>query len=342
MNLPSAVKVVDLECLAFKENASMLPTTSVHGINIPLFSLRSHKSSGIGEYLDLIPIIDWVESISFRIIQLLPLNDSGGDPSPYSALSSKALHPLFISLWALPFLDSIPDAEKYLQDLRGCNSALRFNYHDVSKAKEDFLRTYFDYAFSKVNELAEYQEFIAKERWLDTYAVFKTLKQKHNLIAWWEYEEQYRHPSKESIIRWKACFQDEINYHKMCQFFAFSQMHEVAKAARSKGILIKGDIPILINRDSADVWSYREGFILEFAAGAPPDMYSKEGQYWGFPLYNWIEHEKEGFSWWRERLQVAEQFYDMYRLDHIVGFTEFGQYLSTNPLQKGFLAEKPS
>lgn len=313
----------------------MSSTASIHGINIPLFSLRNHKSSGVGEYLDLLPMIDWVKRISFQVIQLLPLNDSGTDPSPYSALSAKALHPLFISLWALPFLDAVPDAEDYLEGLRECNCSVRFDYHKVLQAKEDFLHTYFEYAFSKVTELAEYQEFITKHKWLETYAVFKTLKEKQNLVAWWEYEEQYRHPTKENIAHWSELFKDEVNYHKMCQFFAFSQMHEVANTARSQGILIKGDIPILINRDSADVWAFRDGFTLEFAAGAPPDMYSKEGQYWGFP-YNFPEHEREGFAWWKERLQVAELFYDMYRLDHIVGFYRIWAIPLNKPAREGF------
>jgi len=291
-----------------------------HGINLSLGSIRNQGSSGIGEYLDLIPLIEWTSSIGFDIIQLLPLNDSGGDSSPYSALSAQALHPIYISLWALPHLELMPDAEAMLIDMRRCNSSKRFNYHAVLKAKIEFLSIYFEYVFEKVKELPAFKKFVLEQPWLSVYALFKTLKQNHSEVAWWEWEKQYQKPTPELFLQLKAEFQDHLDFHTMVQFFAFNQMQSVKRTAAQHKILIKGDIPILINRDSADVWNYQDGFTLDMAAGAPPDMYNSDGQYWGFPLYNWSRHEADGFSWWKQRLHVAEKLYDMYRIDHIVGF----------------------
>jgi len=275
-----------------------------HGICLPLLSLRNPNSSGIGEFLDLIPLIHWCKEIGFNVIQLLPLNDSGHDPSPYSAHSAMALHPIYLSLKELPFIEKF---QEQLEPLKKCNGSKRVHYHMVLAAKEAFLRHYAENSFPDIKQWPAYQEFVQQE-WLQGYVEYKALKEINRELPWWEWKSSTK-PTRQ-----------ELEYHKFVQFLCFEQMKQVKKVADEKKIFLKGDIPILINRDSADVWQYRDFFTLEYAAGAPPDNYSKEGQYWGFPLYHWQKLEEDGYSWWKRRLAIAEQFYHIYRLDHIVGF----------------------
>ncbi len=263
-----------------------------HGFALPLSSIRVNNGHGIGEYLDLIPLIDWCKETHFEIIQLLPLNDSGHDPSPYSAHSAMALHPIYLSL-----------------DIKAADSnSKRVNYQEILKAKETFLKSYIKEILPDLTKRKAYRDFL-QEKWLDGYARYKTLKAINDEKAWWDWSDI---PSELP--------EDIVEHHKAVQFLCFEQMQEVKKRADEVGIAIKGDIPILINRDSADVWQHPELFNLDYAAGAPPDYYSEDGQYWGFPLYRWDILEKSNFQWWKERLKVAEKLYQMYRLDHIVGF----------------------
>ncbi len=251
-----------------------------HGINTPLFSLKTEKSSGIGEFLDLLPLIDWCETIGFSIIQLLPLNDSALDPSPYNAVSAFALHPIYVSLHALPFV-----TDKDLEPFQPLNHLSKIDYPKVLSLKLAFFKEYFNRHFSSIQSDPSYKTFIANHKWLKSYVDFKG-------------EE----------------------FHALIQYFAFQQLKSVKLYANQKGIFLKGDIPILISPDSLDVKLYPADFNLDLRAGAPPDMFTPDGQYWGFPTYHWDAIEKEGFTWWKERLSVASEFYDIFRIDHIIGF----------------------
>jgi len=296
-----------------------------HGVVLPCFSTRRACASGVGEFLDLIPLIEWLSSVNCDILQLLPLNDSGNDSSPYSALSAHALHPLNISLWALPFLDEVPQSKKMLQELSVCNSSVRFCYQNVLRNKEEFLKYYFDHVFEKIKRSDSFQKFVEKHNyWLDIYCSFRVLKNRNEQKPWWEWKE------KGPVINGEKAF------YQMIQFFAFSQFEEVKSAARRYGVFVKGDIPILINKDSADVWHHTHLFSFGHTAGAPPDMFNEDGQNWGFPLYCWKEHEKDHFSWWKERLKTAENLYDLFRIDHIVGFFRIFAIKAGDSAKEGF------
>lgn len=319
-------------------NYERVKKTPHHGINLPLFSLRNPKSSGIGEYLDLIPIIEWVSKLGFDTIQLLPLNDSGDDSSPYSAQSGIALHPIYLSLRALPYLKEVlPDCEEELDRLSICNSSQRFSYPRVHEEKIAFLWSYFDSSFDKFKNDPEYQAFVTNEAsWLEDYALFKVLKHFHHGHAWWDWGTFAKNKTKEFLRSFKEEFENEMNFHMLMQFLAFSQWKKVKQAAEANHLFLKGDIPILISRDSADVWANQSLFMLEYAAGAPPDMYSEEGQYWGFPVYNWAKIEESGYLFWKERLKFAQKLYDLYRLDHIVGFFKIWAIPYGRPSKEGF------
>jgi 4-alpha-glucanotransferase len=279
-----------------------------HGLCFPLASIRGQKSFGIGEFLDLLPMIDWLSTTGFDTLQLLPLNDSGKDPSPYSAHSALALHPIYLSLWNLPHLELFPEIRAAAQ--KEYPYEKRISYLQVLEEKEKILKQYFLKAFPLIRENPAYQDFVKQNPWVEQYALYKALKEAHLEKPWWEWEEKQDLPVKE----------DELHFHTLLQYLAFDQMRMVKEAAEKKGIFLKGDIPILLNRDSADVWMHKELFLLDFSAGAPPDMYNQEGQDWGFPLYNWQEHEKEGYAWWKRRLLLASSLYHIFRIDHVVGF----------------------
>lgn len=293
---------------------------SHHGIVIPLFSLHSNESCGIGEYLDLLPMIKWCREIGLDLIQLLPLNDTGNDPSPYSGISAFALNPIHLSLAHLPFIDQSPNLLAMLPTLQALSNTQRVDYTKVSIQKRQFLQEYFRVFSHRLNSTQEYADFLNQNGWLLDYGLFSVLKIEHNWQSWQSWCEGLKNLNEEKRQELLKKYESEIEYKIFLQYLCQQQMKQVREYAESQGVLIKGDIPILISRESTDVWKDRKFFQTEYSAGAPPDMYSDEGQNWGFPIYNWENLAKDNYAWWKLRLQVASQFYHIYRLDHIVGF----------------------
>lgn len=292
-----------------------------HGINLPLFSLHTRSSAGIGEYLDLKMVIDWCKKIGLDIIQLLPLNDTGPEPSPYSAISAFALNPLHISLSSLSEISKYDDLQNLLGELQNLTKEQRVNYPLLHQKRDQFLHLYYEHLYPKESSKAEFIQFIHKyEDWLPGYALFKTIKIIRQWQPWEKWPANLRDPCPTDLARLYKEYNNQISYHIFLQYLCFKQMEEVKKYATENHIFLKGDIPILISKESADVWIQRNLFIMEFTAGAPPDVYSREGQNWEFPIYNWPEMERQHYNWWKKRLGIASQFYDIFRLDHIVGF----------------------
>lgn len=291
-----------------------------HGINIPLFALHSAKSCGIGEFLDLIPMIDWCASIGFDIIQLLPLNDTGLDSSPYNALSAYALNPIHLSLASLPNITRYPDLVSQVEQIQKLSQPQRIPYHQVRDGKDKILRQYYDKEKSSFTSTKEYRHFIENTPWLKEYALFKALKIKYQWTCWEDWPAEIRQPSPDVLKNLYDQYAKEIEWHSFVQYVCCTQLESVKRHASAKGVFLMGDIPILISRDSADVWLHTSLFDLNYAAGAPPDFYSKDGQKWGFPLYQWETLAKDGYRWWKERLTFASRFYHLYRIDHVLGF----------------------
>lgn len=261
-----------------------------HGVNIPVFSLRSENRGGIGEFLDLIPLIRWLKSHGFSVLQLLPLNDSGLDPSPYNNLSAFALNPVYIHYKGF--------------DAGSLNELERVPYKEIYELKDRF---FFEKVYPAFKPDQKFHYFLETNPWITEYATFKALKRKYdnrNWSLWPSYEVS----------------QKDIKPYFVQQYLAFSQMGQVKQEATNNGIELMGDIPILISPDSDAAWSHPEYFNFSLEAGAPPDQYSREGQKWGFPLYRWEVLEDHDFDWWKSRLRVASQLYNSYRIDHIVGF----------------------
>ena len=298
------------------------------GVLIPVFSLRSELSCGCGEFLDLKPLADWCKKSGLNIIQLLPVNDTGDDASPYNALSAFALHPLFIRLDALPELKSLSAGGK-----KGINDSIaalrqstehqaRMEYKQVLDGKLTILFEIFQLAKADVSQNAVLTDWMKANPWVREYAAFRTLKAQHNSQGWQSWRAEYRYGNADVVTRiWKdPVLGERAIFHAWVQWRLEAQFREVAEYISSLNIMLKGDIPIMMNEDSADVWAHNNVFQLEQRAGAPPDMFSTMGQNWGFPIYNWDYLSAHDYSWWRDRLRQADKFYHAYRIDHVLGF----------------------
>jgi 4-alpha-glucanotransferase len=293
-----------------------------HGINIPLFSIHSNQSHGIGEFNDLLLLIDWAVSVGMDVIQLLPLNDTGHGTSPYSAISAFALNPFYLSLAELPHLEKYPSLQEELALMPKHTHSGRIDYQRVREHKKHFLIRYCNLAGTQhLISSSAYQAFLQEASfWIKGYAAFRILKKKHGWTHWESWPGQDQVPSTEFINQVITENQNEFHRHCLVQFLCDMQMKKVYAYANQKNLFIMGDIPILIDRDSTDVWIHRQLFDLNYSAGAPPDLYATDGQNWGFPIYDWERCIEEDFSWWKHRLRWSARYYHIYRIDHVVGF----------------------
>lgn len=287
------------------------------GVAVPLFSLRSKNSIGIGEYLDLIPFAQWSKLCDFNVIQLLPVNDTGAEASPYSARSAFALNPVFINIQAVQgsseFEDDIEEAKEKFDERE------RIDYYKISTWKRSILRKIFDNRYDQLRKDKVLQEWLDKNPWAKAYCAYSTLKAENGEKSWKDWKN-YKNPTDADIEKIWTKYKKDVWFQAWMQFVAETQFCAAVSEVSKLGINIKGDIPILINEDSADVWASRKYFSLEDRAGAPPDMFSYSGQNWGFPTYRWDVIEQDGFAWWKARLAQASKFYHAYRIDHVLGF----------------------
>jgi 4-alpha-glucanotransferase len=309
-----------------------------HGINLPLSALHSERSAGIGEFFDLLPIIDWCQDLNFDFIQLLPLNNSNleSDPSPYNAISSCALNFLYLSLHALPHIEKLPHLQSKIKELQKFNDTEKIAYAEVSSHKLGWLKEYCDAVGNQILKTQECKKFLKKNPWVKPYALFKALKNTLKNTSWKTWPEDYRSPTSKKLEVLYKLYQEELPFYFVLQFLCFKQLKEVREYANKKGIYLMGDIPILLSPESVDVWQYPQFFDTHLSAGAPPDKYNEEGQNWGFPLFNWESLRKSNFSWWKERLKVAENFFDIFRLDHVIGFFRIWAIPPHHPSKEGY------
>lgn len=286
-----------------------------HGIDIPLSALHSKKSCGIGEFYDLIPLIDWCEKVGMDVIQLLPLNDTGDDTSPFFALSAIALNPLFLSLHKL---DSVEPTQ--LKELQSFDRLPRVPYHQVQAHKTLFLRTYFEEKGPKLLKTKAFENWLDENEWVEGYALFKALKDAMQKNHWQTWPQELQDPTEKEFDSLIEKYWVDVCFYIFLQYECYRQLTDVKAYANERGIFLKGDIPILISPDSADVWRNAQKFDLTHVAGAPPDAFNEEGQVWGLPIFNWDVIKEENYNWWKKRISYASHFYDIYRIDHALGF----------------------
>jgi 4-alpha-glucanotransferase len=303
------------------------------GVAVPVSALRSKKSFGIGEFADLPVLGKFCRAAGLDVIQILPVNDTGPQSSPYSALSAYALHPVYISLESLPELQAKPSAGgAALKGIAGeikksknqAEAAPRVEFYKIWKTKLDFLRRIYREAEDGILKDPGLETWILANPWIKPYALFCVLKEKNGGAPWvaWEESKGSRQVSGEDIeTAWKKKEgKSALVFHAWLQMRLEEQFRAAAQELDRQGVFLKGDIPIMMSEDSADVWAHPGLFIRSLRAGAPPDMYSPIGQNWGFPIYNWEEQAKTGYAWWKKRLRRADLFYHAYRIDHVLGF----------------------
>ncbi len=301
------------------------------GTAIPVFALRSEDDFGVGEFLDLKKMVDWAVLTGQTFLQLLPVNDTTmfgtlDDSYPYNANSTFALHPQFINLPAA----GVPVDKEYLKLQKQLNSFVKdgrpeTDYVSVNREKRRLLRKAFDANWKSLSRTKAYRNFLAANReWLIPYSRFCALRDEFgtpDFSQWGEFAVY----DEARLERWNKSHRSETDFNCFLQFHLDAQFRQVRDYAHSKGVVLKGDLPIGISRTSADAWQFPKLFNMDSQAGAPPDAFSADGQNWGFPTYNWEEMAKDGYAWWKARLRKMSEYFDAFRIDHILGFFRIWQ-----------------
>ena len=300
----------------------------VAGTLIPVFSLRSEGSFGVGDFGDLKLMIDWVAQTHQRVLQVLPINDTTStrtwtDSYPYSCISIFALHPQYADLRQLPALKDKVEADRFEMLREELNALGQIDYERVNNAKTQYLRLLFAQEGKAVLASAEFGEFFARtSHWLVPYAQYCSLRDANGtcLFAQWKGHEQWHESDRAALSNPANKAYGEVAFYYYIQYILDRQMRSAHDYARARGVILKGDIPIGVNRNGCDVWHEPEYFHLDSQAGAPPDAFSVNGQNWGFPTYNWDRMIADGCQWWVRRFQNMSQYFDAYRIDHVLGF----------------------
>jgi len=305
-----------------------IPAWKGAGVAIPVFSLRSEEGFGIGEFKDLKRMVDWAKRTGQHIIQTLPINDTilyhtNYDSYPYNAVSVYALHPIYLHLEDVGTLKTKKQKDYFTAKKQELNAKTFADYQHVMNAKWEYFKAVYPHESKKIFATDDYKSFFeANKEWLVPYAAFSYLRDLNGTpeFAKWLQFTKYDKAEVDDLSS-----PDKPHYHDIAIFY-FLQYHlhkqliGVHDYARENGIAIKGDIPIGVSPKSVDTWVDPELFNSNVQAGAPPDDFSATGQNWGFPTYNWELMEEDGYQWWRKRFQKLAEYFDAYRIDHILGF----------------------
>lgn len=327
VDLPE-MKAGELVSYELDQASFALYNRKLAGTQVPVFSLRTRKSAGIGDFGDLKTMIDFVASTGQKVLQLLPINDTTithtwTDSYPYSCISVFAIHPQYADLHALPELKDAKaraEAEKTRAEL---NALDKIDYEKVNDFKINYLRQIFNQEGEKMMKTAEYKAFFqASELWLVPYAQYSYLRDKNGTADFnqWPDHQVWDEAERKVLADPKTAAYKNVAFFYFVQFVLDRQMQEAHEHAKAKGVILKGDIPIGVNRNGCDVWTEPKYFNLNGQAGAPPDDFSANGQNWGFPTYNWFEMLKDGCQWWNRRFKNMARYFDAYRIDHVLGF----------------------
>ena len=300
------------------------------GTAIPVFSIRTSEDFGVGDFLDIKKMADFCRITGQKVLQLLPVNDttmteSWLDSYPYKANSTFALHPMFIRPDAVGRLSDAKRREHYEKLRDELNALPAVDYERVNSVKNQYLREIYEEVGDAQELTADYKEFVKhNDEWLRPYAAWRALRDRYNTPDNTEWGQYAVYDSK---LLDKFCEENagEIRFHYFVQYHLDKQLRQARDYAHSCGVVLKGDIPIGISRTSVDAWLYPSLFNMNSQAGAPPDDFSVYGQNWGFPTYNWEEMARDGFAWWKARFRKMSEYFDAYRIDHILGFFRIWQ-----------------
>jgi len=284
-----------------------------------------------------------MKSVGATILQLLPLNDTGSDSSPYSATSCLALNPVYIRLQELPGAAARTKLGKSLarieKKLKKLNSKDQVDYPKVRALKLEYLKLYFEHKSKSPQIKKGISAFVKEHRWSFDFGLFTALNEAYE-VPWWLFPKVHRKLTPAKKAQLKKRYAKEILFVQFIQWVCFSQLQKVRIYAEKKRVFLKGDIPILVGKNSVDVWLHQELFQLTKSVGAPPDRFNKYGQNWGFPPFNWTKSEAGCLAFWKRRLKVAEKLYHLYRLDHAVGFYRIWSCRPNGKASKGSYSPK--
>lgn len=298
------------------------------GTLIPVFSLRSKGSFGVGDFGDLKMMIDWVAETNQRVLQVLPINDTTSthtwtDSYPYSAISIFALHPQFADFRQLPEIKDKKKAREMEALRKELNEMKQIDYERVNNTKTDYLRIIFKQEGEAVMKGEDFKMFVKEnEHWLVPYAQYCHLRDSFGNVDFssWKGHEQWHEADRKKLTDPKSKEYADVAFYYYVQFVLDRQMRAAHEYAMARGVILKGDIPIGVDRNGCDVWHEPQYFNLNSQAGAPPDAFSINGQNWGFPTYNWQRMIDDGCEWWIRRFQNMAKYFDAYRIDHVLGF----------------------
>ncbi|MES2431522.1 MAG: 4-alpha-glucanotransferase [Bacteroidota bacterium] len=298
------------------------------GVAIPVFSLRSAKSFGTGEFSDINLLVDWAKINGLKLIQLLPINDTTAthtwmDSYPYAAISAFALHPLFINLGKVAGEKNASIVKALSAQQPKLNALAAVDYDAIMAIKFSTLKELYQLQKKDLAKDKSYLEFFnANQHWLTPYAAFCFLRDKHKTSDYnqWASNSRYDKNEIEKLASPSSKQYDEIAFHYFIQYHLHIQLKDATAYAHKNNIVVKGDLPIGIYRYGCDAWMAPELYNMDAQAGAPPDDFAVKGQNWGFPTYNWKKMQEDGFAWWRQRFQQMSEYFDAFRIDHILGF----------------------
>lgn len=297
------------------------------GVSIPVFSLRSQNSFGIGEFTDIKYLADWSQAAGLKLIQLLPINDTIAtntwlDSYPYAAISAFALHPIYINLAEVAGTKHAKKLSQLRKVQAQLNEKLVVDYEAVLRIKWDFLWSLYQEMGEDSMASDAYSKFFQENKnWLKPYAAFCFYRDQFGTTKFQQWSEAkiYSPEIVEQLFK-SAKSKRKANFYCFIQFHLHEQLLSAVSYAHKKGLVLKGDIPIGIYRYGVDAWVDPPLYNMDWQAGAPPDDFTAIGQNWGFPTYNWKKMQEDGFSWWKQRFEQMSRYFDTFRIDHILGF----------------------
>ncbi|GAB4092061.1 4-alpha-glucanotransferase [Flaviaesturariibacter terrae] len=298
------------------------------GIAIPVFSLRSQASFGVGEFADLKLLADWASGVGMKLIQLLPVNDTSAtftkaDSYPYAAISAFALHPQYINLAKVAGKKGASSLKSLSKKQKQLNSLPEIDYEEVMKIKMQVLRELYEADGDEFLRDETFKDFVAhNDHWLKAYATFSHLRDKFGTADYnqWKTNNVYNDQEVDRLVSNRSKTGKDIRFYYFVQYHLHLQLREAVEYIHKRGIVLKGDIPIGIYRYSVDAWQEPDLYHMDWQAGAPPDDFAVKGQNWGFPTYNWERMQEDGFRWWKRRFEQMSNYFDAFRIDHILGF----------------------
>lgn len=305
-----------------------LPNWKGAGVAIPVFSLRSENGFGTGEFKDIKLLVDWAKVTGLKLIQLLPINDTTAthtflDSYPYAAISTFALHPLYLNLEKVAGSKNAAIIKPLKEKQRELNNLKDVDYEQVMKIKFAVIKELFHLQKTDfLNDIKFFEFFDLNRHWLVPYAAFCYLRDKYHTADYnqWKTQSKFDEASIQRLASPTQKHYDSIAFHYFIQYHLHLQLKDATAYAHKNGIIVKGDLPIGIYRYGCDAWMAPELYNMDAQAGAPPDDFAIKGQNWGFPTYNWGKMQEDGFSWWRKRFEQMSEYFDAFRIDHILGF----------------------